>query len=98
LFNKFIGILLFNSDSDSMFSNFDINLAILACVAWLGNPLQHSCYEIVIAAIPYGLKFQFTGEKNSVQLINEIIDKVNQKSESSSKSKGGKKRINAKGV
>ena len=39
----------------SLFDNFDINLAIFACISQMCNTPDHSPCEILLAALPYGL-------------------------------------------
>jgi hypothetical protein len=38
-----------------LFKNFDLKYSIIACVAWMCNPPDHSPCEILLAAIPFGL-------------------------------------------
>jgi len=41
----------------SLFTSWNVDLSTLACVAWMGNPPDHSVFEVLIAAIPFGLDY-----------------------------------------
>ena len=43
-------------DIYSLFHNFDIFKSVLACIAWMGG-IDHSIHEILVSAIPFGLKY-----------------------------------------
>lgn len=40
-----------------LFKSFNVELAVLACVAYMGNPPDHSCVEILLSAVPYGIRY-----------------------------------------
>lgn len=40
-----------------LFHGFDVNTATLCCAAWLCNRNDHSLWEVLMAAIPYGLEY-----------------------------------------
>ena len=45
----------------SIFNNFDVDLTALACVAWMGNPPDHSTFEILMGLRPYGCNYTSNG-------------------------------------
>ena len=55
-----------------LFDNFDINLAIFMCIAQMCNAPDHSPCEILLAAIPYGLK-DWTIDMDSFKYINKKL-------------------------
>lgn len=57
----------------TLFNNFNMKYAILALVAWMCNPPDHSPCEILLAAIPFGLKWSI--DKNSFEYINNLSQK-----------------------
>ena len=57
----------------TLFNNFNMKYAILSLIAWMCNPPDHSPCEILLAAIPFGLKW--TIEKNSFEYINNLSQK-----------------------
>jgi hypothetical protein len=40
-----------------LFNNFDIDLAVLACAAFLCGANHHSAWEVLLAALPFGLRY-----------------------------------------
>jgi hypothetical protein len=42
--------------TSKMFKTYNLNLGILSCVAWMCNIPQHSVFEILMGALPFGLK------------------------------------------
>lgn len=65
-----------NTDLDlslfRLFDNFDINLAIFACVSHLCNAPHHSPCEILLAALPYGLD-DWTIDDDSFKYIKKKL-------------------------
>ena len=55
-----------------LFDNFDINLAIFACIYHMCNEPHHSPCEVLLAAIPYGLN-DWTIDKDSFKYINKKL-------------------------
>ena len=55
-----------------LFDNFDINLAIFACIFHMCNEPHHSPCEILLAAIPYGLN-DWTIDKDSFKYVNKKL-------------------------
>ena len=51
-----------------LFDNFDINLAIFACISQMCNTPDHSPCEILLAALPYGLD-DWTIDQDSFQYV-----------------------------
>ena len=40
-----------------LFDDFNVRLATLCCAAWLCNRNDHSLWEVLLAALPYGLEY-----------------------------------------
>jgi len=57
-----------------LFDNFDINLAIFACISYMCNPPHHSPCEILLASIPYGLN-DWTIKEDSFKYVNNKLKK-----------------------
>lgn len=57
-----------------LFDNFDINLAIFACISNMCNPPHHSPCEILLASIPYGLN-DWTISEDSFKYVNNKLKK-----------------------
>ena len=55
-----------------LFGDFDINLAIFACIAHMCSSPDHSPCEILLASIPYGLN-DWTIDKDSFKYINNKL-------------------------
>ncbi len=55
-----------------LFDNFDINLAIFACISHLCNAPHHSPCEVLLAAIPYGLN-DWTIDEDSFKYVNKKL-------------------------
>jgi hypothetical protein len=55
-----------------LFDNFDINLAIFACIAHMCSSPDHSPCEILIASIPYGLN-DWTIDKDSFKYVHNKL-------------------------
>ena len=55
-----------------LFDNFDINLAIFACIAHMCSSPDHSPCEILLASIPYGLN-DWTIDKDSFKYVNNKL-------------------------
>jgi len=58
-----------------IFDNFDPELVVLACVAYMGNPPDHSSVEVLLAAAPY--LHNYTSDINAEYYINTIIENRN---------------------
>jgi len=56
-----------------MFKNFNIEIACLSFIAWMCNPPDHSAYEILMACIPFGLKF--SSNKDAFIFVQELNNK-----------------------
>ena len=56
----------------TLFDNFDINLAIFACIAQMCNTPDHSPCEILLASIPYGLT-DWSIEEDSFKYVNKKL-------------------------
>ena len=54
-----------------LFRNFDVKRGVLACVATMGNRADHSCFEILAAAIPFGLEYDVTTD--AVARVREMV-------------------------
>jgi len=57
-----------------LFDNFDINLAIFACISHMCNHPHHSPCEILLASIPYGLN-DWTISEDSFKYVNNKLKK-----------------------
>ncbi len=57
-----------------LFNNFDINLAIFACISHMCNQPHHSPCEILLASIPYGLN-DWTISEDSFKYVNNKLKK-----------------------
>lgn len=57
----------------SLFEGFDIELTVLACVAYMCNPPDHSPFEILMAALPFGL--DYTADQDAFVYVKNLIDK-----------------------
>jgi len=57
-----------------LFDNFDINLAIFACISHMCNQPHHSPCEILLASIPYGLN-DWTISEDSFKYVNNKLKK-----------------------
>ena len=57
-----------------MFKPFDLNLGILACIAWMCNIPQHSIFEVLMGSLPFGLV-----DWNPTINAHEYIEKLNEK-------------------
>lgn len=57
-----------------LFDNFDINLAIFACISHMCNTPHHSPCEILLASIPYGLN-DWTISEDSFKYVNNKLKK-----------------------
>ena len=63
-----------------MFKPFDLNLGILACIAWMCNIPQHSIFEVLMGSLPFGLV-----DWNPTINAHEYIEKLNEKLKDSQK-------------
>jgi len=55
-----------------LFDNFDINLAVFACIYHMCNEPHHSPCEVLLAAIPYGLN-DWTIDEDSFKYVNKKL-------------------------
>jgi hypothetical protein len=51
-----------------LFNDFDVVLATLCCAAWLCNRNDHSLWEVLLAALPYGLNYSSRENANAFVL------------------------------
>jgi hypothetical protein len=58
-----------------LFSDYDLNLSLLSCVAWMCNTPDHSPCEILLAAIPFGLK-DWDITIDAFEYVNILLSKV----------------------
>ena len=56
-----------------IFKDYDFNLSLLSCIAWMCNTPDHSPCEIILAAIPFGLK-DWDISMNSFKYINRLLE------------------------
>jgi hypothetical protein len=73
----------------SLFTEFNAELATLACISWMGMPPDHSCVEILIAAVPYGLTYKLSKDKTSHDFVRELIAKYSSAPVDQPKATGG---------
>lgn len=60
-------------DAFKLFNNFDGVLATLACVAYMGNPPDHSCVEILLSTNTHCDEYNYTSDKNANVFILNLI-------------------------
>jgi hypothetical protein len=58
-----------------IFDNFNIELFIMSCIAYMGNTPDHSIFEILIPTISYGSKYNST--LNEYDFVDTILKKNN---------------------
>jgi len=64
----------------TLFKNFDVDLSILSCISYMGNSIDHSCYEILMMANPYSDR-QYDLIDLDVDLeVNKMITRNTEKS------------------
>lgn len=56
----------------SLLKAFDLRLSILACVGWMCDPPDHSPFEILMAAIPFGC--DFVASKDAFEYIRALLE------------------------
>ena len=74
--------------TSKMFKIFDLNLGILACIAWMCNIPQHSIFEILMGSLPFGLddwKPQINAHEYVIKLNNKMSQSMPMSSLKSSK-------------
>ena len=54
-----------------LFNTFDIELAVLGCAAFLCGANHHSAWEVLLAAIPYGLRY--TSDVDAYDYIHQLL-------------------------
>ena len=64
-------------DVSCLFSSFEntdnFEKMVLACIVWMCNPPDHSVHEILIASIPYGLKYDgLHGDKYEYEYLESL--------------------------
>jgi len=65
-------------DVSCLFSSFEntdnFEKMVLACIVWMCDPPDHSVHEILIAAIPYGLKYDgLHGDRYEYKYLRDLI-------------------------
>jgi hypothetical protein len=53
----------------------NLNLGILACIAWMCNIPQHSVFEILMGALPFGLNDWNPSNKDAIDYVIELNKK-----------------------
>jgi len=64
--------------TSKMFKTFNLDLGILACIAWMCNIPQHSVFEILMGALPFGLE-SWSPKINAHEYIIKLNNKVDKK-------------------
>lgn len=82
--------------SHSFFEGFDLDLSILACVAWMGMRLDHSCLEILQAALPFGCDFRMSSKADDY--VDELLKKTLSREAPEITSGGGSRKAPRKAV
>jgi len=72
--------------TSKMFKSYNLNLGILSCIAWMCNIPQHSIFEILMGALPFGLK-DWGPSINAEKYIINLNTKINTSSKSRSSSR-----------
>jgi hypothetical protein len=54
-----------------LFNTFDIELAVLGCAAFLCGANHHSAWEVLLAAIPFGLRY--TSDVDAYDYIHQLL-------------------------
>lgn len=54
-----------------LFNNFDIELAVLACAAFLCGANHHSAWEVLLAALPFGLRY--SSDVDAYAFIHQLL-------------------------
>lgn len=75
--------------TSKMFKIFNLDLGILACIAWMCNIPQHSIFEILMGSLPFGLNDwspKINANEYVIKLNNKVQKKVNNYLLKSSKS------------
>jgi hypothetical protein len=55
-----------------LFHGFDVRLATLACIGWMCPCKDHSPFEILLAAIPFGLNYDTT--EDVVDYVEHLLE------------------------
>lgn len=58
-----------------LFDNFDVNLFLLSCIAYMCNTPDHSLIEIILPCRTYGIDYTINKEGGSTNFINGLISK-----------------------
>lgn len=77
-----------------LFNNYDLELSTLAGIAWCTMCPDHSAYECLISAMPYGLDYSLNREAE--EYIDELIRRVITKRSPKGSLTGGKKQRKSK--
>ena len=77
-----------------LFNNYDLELSTLAGIAWCTMCPDHSAYECLISAMPYGLDYSLNREAE--EYIDELIRRVITKRSPKTSLTGGKKQRKSK--
>jgi len=70
--------------------NFNVEIFVLLCIAYLSNCYHHTIYEILIVCRKYGLEYD--SSMDEIEFVNNLLEKYIPKEETPSES-GGKKTI-----
>jgi hypothetical protein len=54
-----------------LLTGFNVELATLCCVAWLCNRNDHSAWEVLLAALPYGL--DYSSDVNAYAFVDVLL-------------------------
>jgi hypothetical protein len=54
-----------------LFDDFDVFVATMCCAGWLCNRNDHSLWEVLLAAIPFGLKY--SSEHDAYDVVNDWL-------------------------
>ena len=81
-----------------LFNNYDLELSTLAGIAWCTMCPDHSAYECLISAMPYGLDYSLNREAEEYidELIRRVITKRSPKGFPKTSLTGGKKQRKSK--
>jgi hypothetical protein len=60
-----------------LFNDFDVFVATMCCAAWLCNRNDHSLWEVLLAAIPFGLKY--SSEHDAYDVVNHWLQDIDKR-------------------
>lgn len=72
-----------------IFNNYDMDLFILSCIAYMGNTPDHSIFEILLPTISYGSNYDST--LNEYEFVDNILKIYSEKVKEDDGISGGKK-------